>query len=304
MKAYNPVLYPFQSKWIDIGGNHIHYIDEGKGETILFFHPPIASSFMYRKMIKFLLPHHRCIALDFPGFGLSIPVPGFQPTIQSLADVSESFIEKLHLKNFYFVMQEIGGHAALSAMMKQPENLKGIILTDALVFPVSQYPKIAKMLNIVNGALFNFINTNFNFLIRVSTRFGFGQQKLSSEERQTYIDMFDTREKRRRTTRLLYELVTQENLLEKIQAAFETTFNNKPTLLIYGEKDSLTKLQVPQRIKTISKNAELYFIEGEGHFPHEGAPEEMSILIKDWIPQSEGEKLISPLKSIGQRIEP
>jgi haloalkane dehalogenase len=298
MKSYNPVLYPFQSKWIDIGGNHIHYIDEGEGETILFFHPPIASSFMYRKMIKFLLPRHRCIALDFPGFGLSAAAAGFQPTIQALADVAESFIEKLHLKDFYFVMQEIGGHAAFSAMMKQPENLKGIILTDTLIFPVSQYPKIAKMLNIVNGPVFNFINTNFNFLIRVSTRFGFGQQKLSKEERHTYIDMFDTREKRRRTTRLLYELVTQENLLKKIQTAFETTFNDTPTLLIYGEKDFLTKLEVPQRIKAMVKNSELYLIKGEVHFPHEGAPEEMSILIEDWISKSEREKLAFTSKSV------
>lgn len=31
-------LFPFESKWIDIDGNQLHYIDEGTGETILFVH--------------------------------------------------------------------------------------------------------------------------------------------------------------------------------------------------------------------------------------------------------------------------
>ncbi len=182
-------------------------------------------------------------------------------------------------------MQEVGGHAALSAIMNHPENLKGIILTDTIIFPVSQYPKIVKMLKIVNGAVFNFINSNFNLLIRIATRSGFGPRKLTPEERNTYIEMFDTKEKRKRTTMMLYELATHEKLLQKIQTAFETTFNNTPTLLIYGEKDSLTKLGVPHRIKEMLINAEMHFIKGANHFPHEGAPSEMTAIINSWMNQ-------------------
>lgn len=283
MKSYNPLLYPFQSKWLNINGNSIHYIDEGKGEIILFFHPPITSSFMYRHMIKILSAGHRCIALDYPGFGLSTAVEGFQHSIPAQADIAEKFIEKLQLKNFSFVMQEVGGHAAVLAIMKHPENLKGIILTDTIIFPVSQYPKLTTMLNIVNGAIFNFVNSNFNLLIKISTKSGFGPRKLSEEERNTYFEMFDTKEKRKRTTQLLHELVIQEPLLQKIQHAFETTFNKIPTLLVYGEKDSLTKLGVPQRIKEMMLDAELHIIPGVEHFPHEGTPDEISNIISNWL---------------------
>src|SRR5258706_11668129 len=136
MKSYNPLLFPFQSRWLNIEGNNIHFIDEGEGEIILFFHPPIASSFMYRNMIKSLRHSHRCIALDFPGFGLSSAASGFQQSIGSLAEIAEKFIQKLHLEHFYLVVQEVGGHAALSALLKHPENVKGIILTDTIIFPV------------------------------------------------------------------------------------------------------------------------------------------------------------------------
>jgi haloalkane dehalogenase len=283
MKSYNRLVYPFESKWLNIDGNNIHYIDEGQGEIILFFHPPVTSSFMFRNMIKILSPNHRCIALDFPGFGLSSAAEGFQYSIQSLADIVEKFIEKLHLRDFYFVMQEVGGHAAISAIMKHPEILKGIILTDTIIFPVSQYPKLARMLNIVNGRVFNFINSNFNLLIRLSTRSGFGPRKLTREERDTYFAMFDTREKRRRTTLLLYELAGQEKFMGEVQSAFESIFNNTPALLIYGEKDSLTKLGVPHRIKEMLRYAELHIIKGVEHFPHEGTPDEISSIIGNWV---------------------
>jgi pimeloyl-ACP methyl ester carboxylesterase len=82
---------------------------------------------------------------------------------------------------------------------------------------------------------------------------------------------------------LLYELVKQEPLLEKIQKAFETTFNNTPTLLVYGEKDPLNLLGVPGRIKKMMKNSELHIIKGVEHFPHEGTPEEISSIIKNWV---------------------
>jgi haloalkane dehalogenase len=103
MKLYNPVLYPFQSQWININGNVIHYIDEGKGELILFFHPPIASSFMYRHMIKSLRSGYRCVAIDFPGFGLSSITEGFELSIQSLSTIVRVFINSLRLNNFYIV---------------------------------------------------------------------------------------------------------------------------------------------------------------------------------------------------------
>jgi haloalkane dehalogenase len=283
MKSYNSIVYPFQSKWLHIDGNNIHYIDEGQGEIIIFFHPPVTSSFMHRNIIKLLSPDHRCIALDFPGFGLSTAVDGFQYTIQSLADIAEKFIDKLHLSDFYFVMQQVGGHAAISAIMKHPENLKGIILHDTIIFPVTQYPKLVKRLHIVNGRVFNFLNSYFNLLIRISTRSSFNPRKLTRAERDTYFEMFNTKEKRRRTIILLYELAAQEGLMGKIQSAFENIFNYTPTLLIYGEKGSLSRWGVPHRIKEMLRYAELHIIKGVEYFPHEGTPKEMSGIIRNWI---------------------
>lgn len=283
--TYPKQLYPFESRWVTIDQNKIHYIDEGKGEIILFCHPPITSSFMYRNIIKVLSKRFRCIALDFPGFGLSEiqPTGNYVQSINSQSEIVAGFIEILQLNTVYFLMQECGGHAAMKIFMRQPPKLKGIILTDTIIFPVSAYPRIKRMLGFVNGGFFNFFNTNFNFLVRAMTRFGINNRKLSAEERNTYKAMFASKERRRTITYMLHQLLMEEKLLQQIHSAFETTFNQTPTLIIYGEKDPLTALMVPQRIHSLLPNSALHFIKDEGHFPHEGAPGEMNALIENWF---------------------
>ncbi|WP_413533895.1 alpha/beta fold hydrolase [Empedobacter brevis] len=63
--------YPFISKFMKVDGQNIHYIDEGKGNVLLFIHGTLSWSFEYRKLIKSLSKTHRCIAYDHIGFGLS-----------------------------------------------------------------------------------------------------------------------------------------------------------------------------------------------------------------------------------------
>jgi haloalkane dehalogenase len=44
-------LYPFQSRFVEVEGNRIHYIDEGSGPILFFLHPSIGWSFMYTDII-------------------------------------------------------------------------------------------------------------------------------------------------------------------------------------------------------------------------------------------------------------
>ena len=64
-------LFPFASRFIEIAGHTIHYVDEGTGPTLLLLHGNPTWSFVYRKTILSLREDFRCIALDYPGFGLS-----------------------------------------------------------------------------------------------------------------------------------------------------------------------------------------------------------------------------------------
>ena len=63
--------FPFQSNFVEVHGSKIHYIDEGKGEPILFLHGNPTSSYLWRNIIPHLTNNARCIAPDLIGMGKS-----------------------------------------------------------------------------------------------------------------------------------------------------------------------------------------------------------------------------------------
>jgi haloalkane dehalogenase len=276
-------LYPFEGRLIQIDGNIIHYVDEGKGDIILFSHAAAGWSFMFRDMIRILSRSYRCIALDYPGFGLSKANPGYQFTVRAQAAVMTGFIEALHLQDIYVLGHDSGGPSAFSAMIPIPGNVKGFIICDALIFPVSRYKKIAVMLGIVSTPVFKFINGLFNIVVSSMLKVGFKNRKLSEEENNGYRKMFADKNSRKHVTDVLASLKKDEELMRKLQLAFENTFNKKPALLIYGEKDPLIQLGIPAAIAALLKNSVLKIVRGEAHFPIEGEYEQISLIVGEWI---------------------
>ena len=283
MKSYNKKLYPFTSRWINIDNNQIHYVDEGKGDVILFSHPPLGSSYMYRNFIKILKDHFRCIAIDYPGFGLSSADDNYQMSIEGQCDVLKKFIDQLALQDIYVLGHDTGGPSAFGAAISHSKLFKGIILTDTIIYPVSEYKKLITMLGMVGGKLFTWFNATTNFLVYGTTKYGIRTRKLSREERNEYKRMFDTPIKRKRITQILSSLKECEDFMLNIKSGFETVLNDKPALLIYGEKDPVNQLGIADRIHRSMPNSELFLIDNEGHFPHEGQPHEMSKIIHNWI---------------------
>ena len=70
-------LYPFESRYADVGGARVHYVDEGTGPPLLLLHGNPTWSFLYRDIIRGLRDRYRCLAVDYPGFGLSGPASDY-----------------------------------------------------------------------------------------------------------------------------------------------------------------------------------------------------------------------------------
>ena len=44
------IRYPFRSKFVNVNGWRMHYIDEGAGDPILFLHGNPTSSYLWRNI--------------------------------------------------------------------------------------------------------------------------------------------------------------------------------------------------------------------------------------------------------------
>ena len=91
----NRELFPFESHFAEVDGARIHYIDEGEGPVFLGLHGNPTWSFLYRHIVTGLKHRFRCIALDYPGFGLSTAPPGYRYTIAEHSRVVEGFVTQL-----------------------------------------------------------------------------------------------------------------------------------------------------------------------------------------------------------------
>ena len=63
--------FPFESRYVEVLGSKMHYVEEGEGDPILLLHGNPSSSYLWRNVIPLLRPAGRVIAVDLIGMGKS-----------------------------------------------------------------------------------------------------------------------------------------------------------------------------------------------------------------------------------------
>src|SRR5256712_9759483 len=135
--AYEPDrrLFPFESRWFDGAGPRIHYIDEGKGRPVVMFHGNPTWSFLYRKVIKELAGQFRCIAMDYPGFGLSERPSTYRYTAAEHAQVIGKLVDHLDLDGFIVVGQDWGGPIGMTVALERADRVAGLVFASTWYWP-------------------------------------------------------------------------------------------------------------------------------------------------------------------------
>jgi len=186
--------FPFESKYIEVHGSKMHYIDEGSGDPILFLHGNPTSSYLWRNIIPYLVPHGRCIAPDLIGMGKS-DKPDLKYNFFDHSKYVEGFIEKLGLTNITVVLHDWGSGLGFHYAMRHENNIKGIAFMEALMKPMKwkDMPKSEKMgfkLFRTTGIGWVMLSVMNMFLTQLLPRMIV--RKLSTEEMDNYLAPFST----------------------------------------------------------------------------------------------------------------
>ncbi len=105
------------------------------GPTLLFVHPGVGWSFMYSDIIQELRGNFRCVALDLPGFGLSVAAPGFEHTLTGDSRLLERFISTLGLTDVTLFSHDVTGSIALGVVARRPEWFRAVIVLPSFAWP-------------------------------------------------------------------------------------------------------------------------------------------------------------------------
>ena len=124
--------FPFESKFIEVEGSKIHYVEEGTGDPILFLHGNPTSSYLWRNIIPYAAKVGRAIAPDLIGMGKS-DKPDIEYGFFDHVRYIEGFIEQLGLQHITFVIHDWGSSIGFHYASRHEGNTKGLAFMEAIL---------------------------------------------------------------------------------------------------------------------------------------------------------------------------
>jgi len=227
-------LYPFESRWFDGRSGRMHYIDEGQGPPIVFFHGNPTWSFLYRNVITRLRGQFRCIAMDYLGFGLSEHPDDFGYTVEEQAAAVGELIDHLGLNDFITMGQDWGGPISMAVATARPDRVRGVVLGNTWFWPADGWR--LKLFSIVMGTWplqYLVLHRNlFVEFVRLATT-----EKLAETVMQHYRGVQPTPAARRGIAEFPKQIRAARPLLERLAHDVPGQLGSKPALFVWGMKD-------------------------------------------------------------------
>lgn len=276
-------LYPFKDNWLKVDGHDIHYIDEGASDApvLLFLHPGPGWSFLWRNHIQALRGVYRCIAPDFPGYGLSTAKPGYTYTLGEQAASLEGFVKALDLRGITMWGNDGGGGTGMLVAARHPDRFAAFVVGGTFAWSFEQYPKVARFLRIVSSRPVRWINRKTNFLAKTQRKLAFGTRNLTKAEGDHYRLAFATPESRDGILRLFRSFIDEPQVGREIERGLPP-LRDRPVLILFGEKDPMTKEGWAARWAKEFPNSTTHLLPKVEHFPFEDAPELTLQLFQNW----------------------
>ncbi|MBK8998594.1 MAG: alpha/beta fold hydrolase [Myxococcales bacterium] len=277
-------LFPFESRFTEIAGHTIHYVDEGSGLTLLMLHGNPTWSFVYRHMIRLLRDRFRCVAVDYPGFGLSVASEGYDYLPESHMAVVERFVEHLGLTEFTPVVQDWGGPIGLGIAGRHSERVRALVILNTWAWPVADDPHFVRFSGLMGGAIGGFAIRTFNAFVNVMIPMGTPRRKLSAEAMQAYRRPMSTRHRREATHIFPKAIVGSTPFLAAVEAGL-VGLAHKPVLLCWGDKDIAFREKERARFARTFPRSKTVALPGAGHYVQEESPAEIDAAIRAWWPE-------------------
>jgi haloalkane dehalogenase len=274
-------LFPFQSRFLDAGGCRVHYIDEGSGPPLLLLHGNPTYSFLYRRIVSRLSSHFRCIALDYPGFGLSTAAPGYDFRPATHSRVVEELVGALGLSGLTVMVQDWGGPIGLGLAGRRPELFRALVIGNTWAWPIDHSPRIERFSKVMGGPIGAFLIYRLNVFVNVFIPRGMRRKKPSREVMEAYRGPFARPESRRPIHVFPREILASRGYLVEVERHLER-LHELPTLITWGDRDVAFRKAELRRFEEIFEQHRTVVLRGAGHYIQEDASEEIADAIEDW----------------------
>jgi haloalkane dehalogenase len=273
-------LYPFESRFADVDGARVHYIDEGDGPPLLMLHGNPTWSFLYREMVKGVRDRFRCVAVDHPGFGLSRPGPGYRFTPAEHAAVLEQLVLQLDLRDVTMMVQDWGGPIGFAVATRQPERFSRFVIANTWAWPKSD-PPTQLFSRLLGGPIGRRLILNRNVFVERILPGGVKRRTLPDAVMDAYRGPFPTPASRVPVAVFPREILGSRPFLAEVEAGLER-LRDRPALIVWPTGDPAFREPERRRWEQLFPHHRTVLVEGAGHYVQEDAPEEIVAAIREW----------------------
>ena len=263
------------SRFVEVEGTFIHYVDEGKGMPIILLHGTGSSLHTWDLWAERLKDKYRVIRITLPGFGLSGPRSDKKYKIKDYVNLLEDFVELNGIEKFYLAGNSLGGSIAWLYTSFYNKKVKKLILVNSSGFEFDQIPFVIRL------ARNNYLNllikkTSPKFLIKKSLKEVFYDDNLISKSIINRYYKLNLRKGNRQAfiDRALINYTDNTARLKKI---------NSPTLILWGKNDEWINVKFAQKFKTMIKGSRVSIMNETGHIPMEERPFESLKIVEAFL---------------------
>ena len=236
------------------------YIEEGDGEPLVLLHGLFGALSNFKDLIEHFRHNYKVVVPMLPLFDLDI----LHTTVGGLAKYVHKFIETKGYKHIHLLGNSLGGHVALVHVLKHPEQIKSLILTGSSGL-------------FENGMGDTYPRRGDYDYIKKKTELTFYDPATATKE--LVDEVFEITRNRLKVIKIiaLAKSAIRHNLGEEL--------NNikQPTLLIWGNNDTITPPFVAREFHRLIPNSELHFIDKCGHAPMMEQPEEFNVILDKFL---------------------
>jgi haloalkane dehalogenase len=277
------------SKYVDVCGSRMHYVDVGTGDPVLFLHGNPGWSYLWRNVIPHVAPSARCIAPDLIGMGRS-DKPDISYRFVDHAKYLDGFISALGLRNVTLVTHDWGCILGLFYAMRNAANVKGLAFMEATFRPFKTWNDFPEGVR----ATFQAFRTPDIGFEKVVVRNEFIEQilpgsimrKLSNAEMDMYRFPFRNPADRKVIWKFANELPIAGKPPDVVKAVADYSSwlkeTDLPKLLLYAEPGAITTAKDVQWARENLKHVKTVSV-GKGiHFLQEDNPDAIGQEIAKW----------------------
>lgn len=236
------------------------YVEEGEGEPLVLLHGLFGALSNFRDLIEYFRQHYKVVVPMLPLFELDI----LHTTVGGLAKFVHRFIEARDYENIHLLGNSLGGHVGLVHVLKHPERIKSLTLTGSSGL-------------FENGMGDTYPRRGDYEYIKKKTELTFYDPKMATEELVN--EVFEITRNRLKVIKIiaLAKSAIRNNLGEEL--------NNikQPTLLVWGNNDTITPPFVAREFQRLIPNSELHFVDKCGHAPMMEQPQEFNIILHKFL---------------------